>query len=502
MPNNQQTIGAYRILEPLGRGGMGVVYRAQHLANGKIVALKTIRIIDEIQIDSIRREIRALARIHHPGVVTILDEGIENGLPWYAMELLEGMTLRYYLKKNKDDDTASHTQPTFVLDNDTGKGASAHDPVQHQWWTRSLSGVEQTGDSPPGQQQTSTESKGDEYVPHKGAFSVDWREDNLSKIVWLIRRICSPLVFLHGEGIVHRDLKPDNIFIKHDGTPVLVDFGLMTRFSGEVSRETLLVERGGVGTVHYMAPEQIRGEFVDARADLYALGCIMYELLTGHKPFIGLNVAQIMQAHLYSEPTHPSKFRIGLAPEIEEVVLRLLQKDPRDRLGYADTVAALLAPFGEDNGWHDPRSKPRAYLYRSRFTGREKSIAILAGCLGQLYQGNGDLILIGGESGVGKTRLVMEFGREVATENVLLLTGECSEISGRPLEAFQKPIQMISDRCRERGQAETDRILGQRSKVFSLYEPSCAGLPGQEHYPEPAELPLEPARMRLFSYLS
>src|SRR5262249_40550672 len=148
-----------------------------------------------------------------------------------------------------------------------------------------------------------------------------------------------PLAFLHGEGIVHRDLKPENILLRVESCephaaggelgsgaplithhssliaspwPVLVDFGLVSQFAGEVSREALEVGGQAVGTLAYRAPEQMSGSLLDARADLYALGCILYELLTGRPPFLGASAAELCRAHLQADPAPPSRFVEGL----------------------------------------------------------------------------------------------------------------------------------------------------------------------------------------------
>ncbi|MFC1852819.1 tetratricopeptide repeat protein [candidate division CSSED10-310 bacterium] len=472
-------IGSYHILHPLGQGGMGVVHKARHQETGEVVALKTIRVVDEMQLESIRREVRALARIKHPGIVRIVAEGVQDGLPWYAMDFVEGMTLRQYITRQQG---YALRQPIEFV-----SGEATPD----LWWTGNLGRA----------RDTARTARGQDHCPATArAQSVSMR-GKLSQVLPLVSKLCSPLAFLHGEGIVHRDLKPENIMVTRDGTPIVVDFGLMTRFTGEESREILTVEYGAVGTVSYMAPEQIQGEFVDARADMYALGCILYELLVGHPPFIGVNSAQIIQAHLHGTPAPPSRFRPEVQTELDDLVSRLMTKDPRERIGHADVVATSLIQLSDDKITIEG-PKPKTYLYRARCTGRETAMEKLRRYSRELKRNRGGFLFIGGESGIGKTRLVMEFGRELAREGVMVLTGECSEIACRPLEAFLKPLQAIADRCRERGLEETERLLGRRGKVFALYEPAMIDLPGQEQYPEPAELPPDAAKLRLYSYLS
>ncbi|MFC1852936.1 tetratricopeptide repeat protein [candidate division CSSED10-310 bacterium] len=481
-----KTIGSYHIIKPLGQGGMGVVYQAQHCETGDMVALKTIKMVDKVLLDGIRREIRALARIKHPGIVRIVAEGVLEGLPWYAMELLSGSSLRDHVLTLKSSRSTSDTTSDETRDTMTG----------NIWWTQSAQISEKVSDTLVFDRHAAKPG----ISAKRSAPAPGRRTIPIPEILTLIRRLCAPLAFLHGEGIVHRDLKPDNIIITNGEMPTLVDFGLMVQFSGEESRDTLLMEYGTGGTVSYMSPEQIRGEFVDARADLYALGCILYELLVGHPPFVSPRVHHILHAHLNVSPVPPSKFRKEISTELDTLVLRLLAKNQHDRLGHADVVASALSQLGAE-GSTRPGPKPRTYLYRSRFAGRDSALEQLMASSQRLPDNQGSLVLVGGESGVGKTRLIIEFGREVA-QQVLVLTGVCFEGKGGALRALQRPLQAIADRCREQGRAETDRILGQRGKVLAVYEPSLSSLPGQEFYPEPEDLPLRAATLRLFRSLA
>jgi serine/threonine protein kinase/predicted ATPase len=487
-----ETIGPYRIVEPLGRGGMGVVYRAVD-PGGRSVALKTVRLAQSGLLQSIRREIHALARIRHPGIVHILDTGVEEGLPWYAMELIESLPLSQYCMSRFGSRTAAALLTTLEM----GAGASPETTevraTPQQWWTYALISKLAPEDRPSvGEAEPQEERSG-----HETAVI----EPKLLAVLTLVRRLCAALGFLHGEGIVHRDLKPDNVLVRPDGMPVLVDFGLAARFAGRLSREELEVEAAAAGTVAYMAPEQGRGQFVDARADLYSLGCILYELITGRPPFVGESPIQVLWQHFEAEPRAPSKLVDGVPPQLDALVLRLLAKEPRERFGHAGDLATALAELGAQDGLAAAGPKPRAYLYRPGFSGRHGVLRQLEQTLLGLRSGAGAVILIGGESGVGKTRLLMELGRRATKVEATLLTGECLDAGAQPLEALRKPLQSIADRCRAGGTQHTERILGLRGKPLAQYEPALAGLPGQEIHPEPAELSSGAARLRLYSYL-
>jgi serine/threonine protein kinase/predicted ATPase len=443
-------IGPYRILGVLGRGGMGVVYRAEHETSAERVALKGLYALRQGSLAGLRREIYALSRIRHPGIVRIVDHGVEQGLPWYAMELLEGTTLR-----------------------------------RHRAELATNAGV-------PGE------------MPVEAPSSLD--PESLASILVQVRRLCAPLGYLHGEGIVHRDLKPENVLVRPDGWPVLVDFGLTLRSGEPLGREEMELTAGTVGTSHYMAPEQARGDAVDARADLYALGCVLFELLTGRPPFLGKSFAKVVAQHLDVPPEPPSRLVQGVPPQLDALVLRLLAKEPRARPGHADDVALALARLGAVEDL-DPGPRPRVYLYRPGFVGRTDKLRSLEQEVQRMLRGQGGLVLVGGESGAGKTRLALELARKARARGVEVLAGEVRSGSAEPglgsaevpLGAMRAVLQSIADRCREMGVKETERLLGRRGKLLAPYEPALEGLPGQEAHPEPAELPDDAARLRLFS---
>lgn len=505
LPGEQSSmIGPYRILERIGLGGMGVVYRAEHDRSGEVVALKTVFMPQEGKMEGLRREIRSLARMHHPGIVRIRDEGLHNNVPWFAMEFLEGLSLRHVIRRlfAQPGETPEQAEPEYPTPlPQTGQSA-----VGGESWVKDglppapLMSHEAGRTSADLERLLVVMARTRGQSPEESSSAPGPPPEYLAWVARIICRLCETLCFLHAEGVVHRDLKPDNIFLTRDGRTILMDFGLMTRFQGVINRESLAVEHGGVGTLLYMAPEQIRGDFTDARTDLYSLGCIVYELFCGQPPFFGSSIYDLINAKMQREPPPLAVTIPGFTAEISDLVIRLLAREPRERLGYADTVAATLSRFRAPS---DPPLgvRPRTYLNRPRFVGRVQAMTLLEHYLGELQADHGRVVFVAGESGIGKTRLGMEAGRRAIEKSIQVLTGESLPGVGRPLEALRKPLLAIGELCRDRGASEVRRILGPRLKVLASYEPFLARLPGAEQQPDPVELPADEARSRLFSYL-
>lgn len=426
---------------------MGVVYSARHAETGQEVALKTIVSADGA-VSGILREIYALSQVRHPGVVRIVGDGVSHGLPWYAMEAVGGRTLRQR--------------------------------IEEAWG--------------------GAESRGSKELP----------AGDLQDVLTVCRRLCSPLEYLHGEGFVHRDLTPANVLIRDDGTPVLVDFGLAAQFRGVGGRD--VIEVGGVlvGTCAYMAPEQICGDVVDARADLYSLGCILFEAVTGKPPFLGANAGEVLTRHLNDEPVPPS-MRVPVPRELDDLIMALLAKDPRNRIGYASDVAAVLGSCGATAWEAAERIRPQSYVYRPALSGRDEILDEFQPLLAGVRSGKGGLVLLGGESGIGKTRLAAEIATRARVERCIVVAAECTPVSisgsadqtvrGAALHPLRPFLQLVADRCRELGREETDRLLGARGRVLAAYEPMLASLPGFLDHPEPPVLSGPDARYRLFRIL-
>jgi serine/threonine-protein kinase len=261
-----RTISHFLVLEPLGAGGMGVVYRAEDTRLGRVVALKFLPpepSSDAAARARFLREARSVAALDHPNLCTLHEVGeTEDGRLFLAMALYPGETLKARLDRN---------------------GA----------------------------------------LPVRAALDV-------------ARQVAQGLKCAHAAGIVHRDLKPGNIMLLPDGVVKILDFGL-----AKARDESLSTTGALLGTVAYMAPEQIRGK-ADARADLWALGVVLYEMLTGRKPFAGEHHVSVAHAIVHDDPVPLSALRDGLPPAAEAIVHTLLKKDPRARYATADEVIAEL----------------------------------------------------------------------------------------------------------------------------------------------------------------
>ncbi|HMG54125.1 MAG TPA: AAA family ATPase, partial [Kofleriaceae bacterium] len=320
---------------------------------------------------------------------------------------------------------------------------------------------------------------------------------SLAHVATLFRRICAPLAYVHGRGVIHRDLSPANIFLIDADQPVLFDFGLAAQFRTDSARDML--EVGGLlrGTAHYMAPEQARGEIVDARADVYAVGCMLYEALTGRPPFLGESPLAVAMQHIDVAPEPPSRFAPALPAVFDDLVLRLLAKAPRDRIGYADDVAGALDRLGAAPSLaHDVALQPRAYTYRPGLAGRTGLVAAHDAFLTRLAAGTGGCAALIGESGVGKTRLAAEIAARALEHDIRVITGECEpigvardELRAAPLHPLRPLLRAIADRCSD-DPAAAARLLGGSAGLLAVYEPSLAA------FAPPIADHLEPAAVR------
>ena len=252
--------GRYEISGELGRGAMGVVYKATDPVIGRTVAVKTIKLSEEGTgmsrpelLTRFQTEARAAGLLTHPNIVVVFDAGEEDGLYYITMELVEGKSLQAHL--------------------DGGQ-----------------------------------------------AFS-------LSRVLRIMEQTCGALQFAHERNVVHRDIKPANIMLTADDTVKVTDFGTAKILQFGTMQQTAHV----MGTPSYMSPEQVKGRAVDGRSDIFSLGVLLYEMVTGEKPFPGQNITTVIYKIVNEEPVPPRQIDPSIHPGISAVVMKALAKEPEAR---------------------------------------------------------------------------------------------------------------------------------------------------------------------------
>lgn len=290
----------YRLETEIGRGGMGIVYRAYDIPNGRDVAIKIINAdsANALTLRQFMREAEITARLNHPHIVAVydtgsVDTGVSESSPFIVMELVRGTKLE------------------------------------------------------------------------------GMRGFTYGRIVEIGEQICDTLEYIHNQGLVYRDLKPGNVILEKRGFHYfvkLLDFGL-ARPRGEAY---LPNESSLAGTVFYLAPELINGQPADIGSDLYAFGTVLYEMITDRVPFSNIDEQNVLAQHLEEQPAPPSHSRNDVPPALESIILRLLEKDPKDRFASAADVHRALEKVALAPGSAVCGNLPHT---ESNFSGHENDIA-------------------------------------------------------------------------------------------------------------------------------
>jgi tetratricopeptide (TPR) repeat protein len=247
----------------------------------------------------------------------------------------------------------------------------------------------------------------------------------IEQAVGIAKAVCRGLEFAHSKGIIHRDIKPGNIWLSTDGTAKIGDFGLA--LAVDLSR---LTQPGMmVGTVTYMPPEQAMGGKVTAKADLYSLGAMLYEMVTGRPPFVGDDSVAIIGQHINTPPVSPTWHRADLPPALETLILQLLEKDSDKRPESAAVVLQALEAIeaGKVEAKPSGEAPVENPLYRRIFVGREPELKQLQSAFDGAISGQGALMMVTGEPGIGKTALCEQLSTYVTLRGGRTLVGHCYE---------------------------------------------------------------------------
>ena len=267
---------------------------------------------------------------------------------------------------------------------------------------------------------------------------------SLEETLSVARQVCAALEHAHARGIIHRDLKPENVLVTSaptsgtGATAKLSDFGLARSMASRVS-----VEGTVAGTVFYLAPELALGQEYDGRAVLYALGVMLYELTTGRLPFIADDPIAVITQHVHAPAIPPRARDEELPPALDALIMRLLAKDPQDRpASAAEVLRTLDAPDILDREATPARElSVLERIERGRLVARERELAEARAHWRTASAGEGRMLLVSGEPGIGKTRLVRELYTEVQVAGEQVLVGECFAEGGAPYAPFAQILR-------------------------------------------------------------
>jgi hypothetical protein len=316
----------------------------------------------------------------------------------------------------------------------------------------------------------------------------------LEQTLGIAKAICEGLSFGHSRSVVHRDLKPGNVLLTDDGTAKVGDFGVAVA----LDRTRLTRDAQMQGTALYMPPEIALGGEVTPRADLYSLGVLLYELVTGKPPFVGDDPVAVISQHISTPPVAPSWHTEHCPPDLEELILRLLQKAPDERPESAAEVAETLGrvdPEAKSASHSDSGSNPLDRLARGVFVGREQELSRLRDAFDQAFAGRGSGVMLVCEPGIGKTRTVQELETYAQMRGANTLWGRSHEASGAP--AYWPWIQIGNANARLMPPAELAGEIepAQTSELTRIF-PVLLELPNVSE-PMPVTDP-DAARFRLF----
>jgi eukaryotic-like serine/threonine-protein kinase len=398
----------YELLTKLGQGGMGAVYAVYDKRRQRKVALKVLSDPEGGSLFRFKREFRTMADLRHPNLVRLFDLGVlPNGGFFFTMELIEGDELGDHFTSAKRQAVGATIQ-------------GLADTVEEAPWAA-----------------TSEDDTLTTTTPTTSLLAPDTGD-----VVTVMAGVVAGLRCLHRARKVHRDLKPSNVVVDTSGRPRLLDFGILH----ELDTGGAMTGAGAVGTPLYMAPEQVAGDEVTPATDMYSLGCMLYALLAGCPPFTG-PANRVLMKHLREAPAPPSRHRTCDA-DLETLTLQLLNKDPGERPCVDTVLDRLIALGGTPPTEGTTQLKPARAV---EFVGRNPDLQQLSRAVGEAKEG-ARIVLVGGESGVGKSALVNEFALRLVDEGTRPWFGVCYEREHVPYKAFDAIVDAAVVALMQRGE--------------------------------------------------
>jgi serine/threonine protein kinase len=361
----RERIGEYRLIREIGRGGMGIVYEAEQESLGRRVAVKVLpggAWVDDRPIQRFLREAKTAGGLSHGHIVPVFAVGLEDGLPYYVMPLIEGAGLDRVILELRQRKVASFNGSNHLEDPDLA--SIARTLLDRSNPARPLDSGGSTG-LEPRSGPSDVESPSTQDAPRARGLG-HWRG-----IAEVGRQVAEALRHAHERGVLHRDIKPANLLLDAEGVAWVADFGL----AKAISHDDLSRTGDLVGTLRYMAPERFRGES-DALSDVYSLGLTLYELITLRPAHDVPDRAELIRRIAEAQPTRPGEIDPSIPIDLETVVLKAIEPDPRRRYQSAGEMAEDLARFVEGRPVLARRASPPERL--ARWVARNRALASLA----------------------------------------------------------------------------------------------------------------------------
>jgi serine/threonine protein kinase len=386
----------FQLVRRVGAGGMGVVYQAVDRDRNMRVALKTLPGLDGKLLYSLKQEFRSLADISHPNLARFYELISENGRWFFTMEFIEGVDFIRYVSPAVTQEQATMTMSADGFADPAGAGGAA------------------TASSAP--------------MAHTRA--------DIGLLRAALRQLAEGLHALHSFGKLHLDIKPSNLMVTERGQLIILDFGLATNVRQELESGPRKIS----GTVHYMAPEQARGGNLTAATDWYAVGCTLFEALTGQPVFRG-TTRDILFAKQFGVAPAPGELAAGVPADLDQLCVDLLRHHPEER----PTGTEILQRLGATPAMPTPAVDDAELMI-----GRETQMEALHQALARARSGRCTLVFISGASGFGKSTLVHQFLQGVRRRgDAAVLQGRCYEQETVPYKAFDSLIDALERRLEE-----------------------------------------------------
>jgi len=486
----------YEIRHTLGAGGMGVVYAAFDSVRGELVALKTLRRLDPAAVYRFKREFRAIADAAHPNLVSLHELVAEGDQCYFTMELVDGTTFLNSVTRDPtdvtadvsddgDDDLGSLAQrvvarleipevssrgPVDPLGDTASEGEP--DPLQY----RTQPEAARTRGYRPAEDGATAPPPGASRPPIHGSMAPEADRATEPRMRALpdptprhrfdeprlrhgLRQLVDGVMQLHSLGLIHRDLKATNVLVTDKGRLVILDLGLVTWTNAADAS----VERYVAGTAAYMSPEQSIAGPVTEATDWYAVGVMLYEALTGQRPFRG-SFEQIVAAKQAGGPTPPELLADRLPGDLSRLCMDLLAFKPDDRPTGPQIIERLGDP-GPLPEAHDETGFAVPVLVSSgpstAFVGRDGQLDVLRRSYQQAVLGRTVAVHAHGPSGMGKSTVLRRFLDEVADnrDGAVVLSGRCYERESVPYKGFDGVVDSLSRYLRSVGRDNADALL-------------------------------------------